>query len=120
MKLIFLVSLLSVNCLTSTAGLTTSNIPIANKTYKVINSVEAKTRWYSLDFIFFGFPFGKPPVHELIESKVKSENADALINIHYWNDKIIFLFLTVHRFGFNAEAIKFEETSQKNESKKSR
>lgn len=120
MKYIFLVIIFTINCLTSSAGLTTSNIPVANKPYKVTGSVEADTNWFSLDFIFFGFPLGKPRAHELIQEKLKSENADAFINIHYWNDKIVLLFFNVHRFGFNAESIKFEEVNNKNESKKTR
>ena len=108
------------NCVSSTGGIATSNIPFSNRNYKVIKPVDVSANWVSIDFALIGFPIKKPPVTELVNNTLQKENADALINIHYWNDKIILLFITIHRFGFKAEAVKLEEGITKNESKKAR
>ncbi|MBE7413578.1 MAG: hypothetical protein L6Q54_06060 [Leptospiraceae bacterium] len=97
------------NCASSTAGIATSNIPISNKRYKVISPIEEQLSWYSFDIGILGIPFKKPPIDEMISKILKDKNADALVNIRYWTDKTIILFLTRSRFGLNAEAIKFEE-----------
>ncbi len=107
------------NCSTSSAGITTSNVPIGNKKYKVLSPVEDYTAWVSLDIGIIGFPVSKPPVNRLMKESVQKKSADALINIHYWNDSIVLFLITIHRFGFHAEAIKFEEENA-NEVKKSR
>ena len=106
---IFLLILFSgLNCATSHAGMATSNIPIGEKKYQVISHVTKKVSWYTFDIGIFGFPLKKPPVHKLIQQAIDENKADALVNIRYWNDKAIFLFMTRNRFGFEADAVKFE------------
>jgi hypothetical protein len=111
MRYIFIVFFLSllIGCATSTAGISTSNIPIVTKKYKVVGQISEVESWLSIDFGVFGFPLTKPPVSELVDKVIKEKEADALINIRYWNDKTIIFFVTINRFGLNAEAIQFEE-----------
>lgn len=105
---ILLFSFLLTQCATSTAGIATSNIPIVNKKYKVLASVQEEESWITIDLGVFGFPLSKPPVSELMDRIIKEKEADALVNIRYWNDKKIILFITINRFGLSAEAVKFE------------
>lgn len=107
--IILLVSIFFFQCATSSAGISTSNIPIVSKKFKVLAPVEDKISWITFDFGIFGFPLTKPPVDELMTQILKEKQADALINIRYWNDRIILLFVTINRFGINADAVKFED-----------
>ena len=45
----------------------------------------------------------------MTEDLIRSKEADALINIRYWQDRSVFLFITRNRLGMNAEAIKFTD-----------
>ncbi|MCC5815999.1 MAG: hypothetical protein JJT78_14705 [Leptospira sp.] len=105
--------LLVLNCATSSAGLATSNIPITDQKYTVISPVETSTWWLSFDIGILGFPLSKPPVHDLVQATIEEKEADALINIRHWNDKIVILFITINRFGLNAEAVRFESAPPK-------
>jgi len=96
------------SCATSNAGIATSNIPLADKKYKVLGHVSKTISWNTFDIGVLGFPLGTPPVNRLIQEAITEKQADALVNIHYWNDKSIFLFITRNRFGFEADAVKFE------------
>ncbi len=98
-------------CATSSAGLSTSTIPMADKKYKVIAPVEGMKHWYTLDIAIIGIPLGEPPIDILLEELKREKDADALINVRYWTDKIVILFLTVNRLHISAEAVKFEEES---------
>lgn len=102
-----------VNCASSSAGIATSNIPIVEKKYTVLGPVEKSTYWVTIDLAVLGFPLSKPPIHALVEEAIADKEADALINIRHWNDKIIILFVTVNRFGLNAEAVRFETDPRK-------
>ncbi len=95
-------------CATANAGFATSNIPIAERKYKVIGSVEKEKGWMTFDFAIIGVPLQKPPVNSLMDDALKEKNADALVNIRYWNDRIIILFITWNRMGLTAEAVKFD------------
>lgn len=104
---LFIISLFLANCATSSAGMATSNIPIVDQKYKVIGPVEKQVSWFTLDFAIFGFPLQKPPIDTIINEAIAEQEADALINIRYWQDRTIFAFLVRNRLGLNAEAIKF-------------
>ncbi|HNK56770.1 MAG TPA: hypothetical protein PLL86_11165, partial [Leptospiraceae bacterium] len=95
------------NCASSSAGISTSNIPIVNKKYKVISPVEGRKSWVTIDIAILAVSFSTPPINELVQEMINSKEADALINIRYWQDRSIFLFLTWNRLGINAEAVKF-------------
>ncbi|RHX83474.1 LIC20211 family lipoprotein [Leptospira stimsonii] len=97
------------NCATSSAGLATSNIPVADRKYKVIGPVEGHKSWNTFDMAIVGIPLSEPPIDKLVNSMLTEKEADALINIRYWTDKYILLFITVNRLHINAEAIKFED-----------
>jgi hypothetical protein len=109
-KFIIITILLSlIQCASSSSGITTSNIPVVNRKYTVIGPVQNTETWYTFDIALFGFPLEKPPIDKIVNRAISEKNADALINIKYWQDKIIFLFITTNRIGISAEAIKFEE-----------
>ncbi|PJZ24806.1 hypothetical protein CH352_12290 [Leptospira hartskeerlii] len=98
-----------ISCATSSAGLATSTVPVADKKYKVISPVEGTKYWFTFDIAIIGIPLGEPPIDQLLEELKKEKEADALINVRYWTDKSIFVFLTMNRLHISAEAIKFEE-----------
>ena len=98
-----------INCATSSSGITTSNIPVVNRKYTVLGPVQNTETWYTFDVALFGFPLDKPPIDKIVNRAISEKNADALINIKYWQDKIILLFITINRIGISAEAIKFED-----------
>lgn len=101
------------HCASSSAGLATSNIPIVDQKYTVIGPVEKSDYWITFDIAFIGFPLSKPPMDKLVHDAIQESEADALINIRYWNDKSIILFITLNRIGLNAEAIKFQNDAKK-------
>ncbi|TGK01888.1 hypothetical protein EHQ53_15595 [Leptospira langatensis] len=105
---LFLALLLS-GCATSSAGLATSTIPMADKKYRVIAPVEGMKYWFTFDIAIIGVPLGEPPIDRLLDELKKEKEADALINVRYWTDKIIVAFVTVNRLHISAEAVKFEE-----------
>ncbi|PJZ70919.1 hypothetical protein CH373_06870 [Leptospira perolatii] len=109
-----------IQCATASAGLSTSTIPMADKKYKVLGPVEGQETWFTFDIAIIGIPFHAPPIDKLVDSLQKSKEADALINIRYWNDKFVLLFLTINRFHISAEAVKFEEDSTEPGKKKGR
>jgi hypothetical protein len=107
------ISTLMIQCASSSAGIATSNVPIVEKKYKVIGPVESQRDWYTFDVAIFGVPFQKPPIQEMVDTMIQEKEADALINIRYWSDRSVFLFITRNRIGINAEAISFEKTTIK-------
>lgn len=98
------------SCTTTSAGISTSNIPIVNKKYQILNTVSGTKGWIALDFGIVGIPLSEPLLNQLMQELINQNEADALINIRYWNDKMIFGFITYHRVGITAEAVKFEDT----------
>ena len=109
-KLLYIVlCVILINCASSSAGIATSNIPIVNKKYKVIGPVEMKNTWMTLDIAILAVAFSTPPINEMMDDMIRSKEAVALINIRYWQDRSVFLFLTRNRLSVNAEAVKFIE-----------
>ena len=106
------------NCASSSAGMATSNVPIIDRKYKVVGSVEKQKGWITMDFIIFAFPLDKPPVNYLVKTSLEEHDADALINIRYWTDRSNFLFLIYNRMGITAEAISFEDGEKGKKKKK--
>lgn len=115
---VFLISLILANCATSSAGIATSNIPVADRKYKVIGPVEGHKTWNTFDMAIIGVPLSEPPIDKLVTAMLTEKEADALINIRYWTDKYILLFLTINRLHINAEAIKFEDQNDQNGKKR--
>lgn len=106
---LFFVSLTLFHCATSSAGIATSNIPVADRKYKVIGPVEGHKTWNTFDIAIVGVPLSEPPIDKVVTTMLTEKEADALINIRYWTDKYILLFITINRLHINAEAIKFED-----------
>ncbi|RHX78818.1 hypothetical protein EHQ05_08440 [Leptospira yasudae] len=115
---VFLISLILANCATSSAGIATSNIPVADRKYKVIGPVEGHKTWNTFDMAIIGVPLSEPPIDKVVNAMLTEKEADALINIRYWTDKYILLFLTINRLHINAEAIKFEDQNDQNGKKR--
>lgn len=115
---VFLISLILANCATSSAGIATSNIPVADRKYKVIGPVEGHKTWNTFDIAIVGVPLSEPPIDKVVTAMLTEKEADALINIRYWTDKYILLFLTINRLHINAEAIKFEDQNDQNGKKR--
>jgi hypothetical protein len=106
--LLLILASLHISCASAHAGIAASNIPIIEKKYSVLGPVETKEYWIALDFAVLGFSVKEPPINKAMQDLQDQKKADALINIRYWNDRIILLFVTVHRMGIQAEAIQFE------------
>ncbi|TGK41332.1 LIC20211 family lipoprotein [Leptospira andrefontaineae] len=104
-----LLAISTISCATSSAGLATSTVPVADKKYKVVSPVEGTKYWFTFDIAIIGIPLSEPPIDQLLDELKKEKEADALINVRYWTDKSIFVFLTVNRLHISAEAIKFED-----------
>ena len=105
---VIFILLFCIKCASSTAGLATSNIPIVNKNYEVIGSVEGQKSWWTFDIGIIGVPLKKPPMVELVKQLIKKKDAAALVNIRYWNDKTIIFFMTYNRIGITADAVRFK------------
>lgn len=101
-----------INCATSSAGIATSNIPVLNRKYKVIGPVQKETSWYTFDVAIIGIQISRPPMDKIVSDILTEQNADALINIKYWQDRSVFLFITRNRIGVSADAIKFEDDAK--------
>ena len=98
--------LLFASCVSSTAGIATSNIPLEGKEFRVLGPAEVTLTWNSFDIGFIGIPFGTPPVDRAERILLEKYGGDALINLRYWSDKSIYLFITRHRFHLKADVVK--------------
>ncbi|BDA77512.1 hypothetical protein LPTSP3_g04420 [Leptospira kobayashii] len=98
------------NCASSTVGIASSNRPLPNIPYETIKSVEKNFSWFSFDIGIIGIPTSIPPADNVIQSLMEGEDADAVVNIRYWNDKSVYGPVTRHRFGIKGDLVKF--TSQ--------
>ncbi|MBI3396018.1 MAG: hypothetical protein HY042_09295 [Spirochaetia bacterium] len=98
-------------CVSATAGITTSNIPLEGRKYTVLGSAETSVSWTSFEFIgLIGIPLRRPPVDEAMQELLKSKGGDALINIRYSTDNIIvFFFFNIHRFHIKADVVKIDK-----------
>lgn len=62
-----------ISCATSSAGLATSTVPVADKKYKVISPVEGTKYWFTFDIAIIGIPLGEPPIDQLLEELKKEK-----------------------------------------------
>lgn len=103
------VSIFSGGCVTATAGIATSNIPLEGKQYTVVGTGTVVEKWVGLDLGIIGFPLGAPPVDKAVQKLLSEKKGDALINLRFGTDKFIFLFfITMHRFHLTADVVKLE------------
>lgn len=114
---ISLFSLFVSNCASSSVGVATSNRPIPNVTYETTKSVEKTFTWHAIDIVVFGISFNEPPIDKLYEQLLDGEQADAVVNIRYWNDKSIFGPWTRYRFSIKGDLVKFTNQSPTTSSK---
>ena len=107
-------------CVSASAGLTTSNIPLEGRKYKVLGSAETSVSWFSIDLGIIGFPLSRPPVDEALKELMNSKGGDALINIRYSTDRMILTLVTLHRFHVKADVVKLEAAPPPEETKPKR
>lgn len=100
--------LLLVQCAGANAGIAVSNVPTEGQTYTVLGTAETTKSWWSLDLAVLAFPLGEPPVAEAVEDLLKQKEGNALINLRFWTDRTIILFMTRHRFHLQADVIRFD------------
>jgi hypothetical protein len=103
------------SCVTTNAGITTSNIPLNHnlQNIKYITTDTIKKSWYNFDIGILGFPLQEPPIDEAIKELLSKHQGDALINIKYYTQKSIFLFITKNTLVIKADVVKIEK--QENE-----
>lgn len=94
------------NCASASAGITTSNIPLEGRKFKVLGPAETTVYWYSFDVGVFGMPLEIPPIDAAYQALLAEKGGDALINLRYSTDRFIILPVTVHRFHLKADVIK--------------
>lgn len=97
------------NCASSSVGVATSNRPIPNTTYETTKSVEKTFTWYAVDIVLYGKVISEPPFDSIYESLMEGEDADAVVNIRYWNDKSVFGPWTRYRFSVKGDLVKFTQ-----------
>ena len=108
---LLLFALTLANCATATVGLVTSNIPLEGRTYTVLGTAETTKKWYSFDIGIVGLPLKDPPIDEAIQELLAAKGGDALVNIRYFTERAIFLFVvTQHRFHIKADVVKITGT----------
>ncbi|MBR33612.1 MAG: hypothetical protein CMN77_20090 [Spirochaetaceae bacterium] len=100
--------LISSSCASSSAGITTSNIPLSGKNYRVVGNGQTQVDWWSLDLGLVGLPLEEPPIDRAVQELIDQHNGDALINLRYSTDRFIFLFMTRHRFTLKADVVKVQ------------
>ncbi len=104
---------LCLSCASASAGITTSTIPLEGKPYRILGDAETTRSWWSFDIGFLGFPLRQPPVDEAVQDLLQEKGGDALVNLRYFTDRSIFLFMTRHRFYLKAEVVKLEGETRK-------
>lgn len=95
------------NCASSSVGVSPSNRPLPNQTYETIKSVEKVYSWYAFDIIVYGASIGTPPMTDIYSDLMQGEEADAIVNLRYYNDKSVFGFITRYRFGIKGDLVRF-------------
>lgn len=106
MSLILIIA--TAGCASSSAGITTSNIPLTGKNYRVVGNGQAQVEWWAFDIGLVGLPLQEPPIDEAVQQLLEEYKGDALINIRYSTDRAIFLFMTRHTFTIRADVVKVQ------------
>jgi len=97
------------SCAGANAGIAVSNVPVEGQTYTVLGPAEVTRSWWSFDAAVIAFPLAEPPVSLAVQDLLKQKEGDALINIRYWTDRTIILFMTRHRFHIQADVIRLDK-----------
>jgi hypothetical protein len=97
-------------CISASGGIATSNLPVEGRKYEVIGPAETTVSWWTLDLGIIGLPLADPPVDEAESRLINQNQGDALINLRYWTDRSMFLFIiNRHRFHLKADVIRFTD-----------
>ncbi|MBU43577.1 MAG: hypothetical protein CMN76_10180 [Spirochaetaceae bacterium] len=106
--LLFLLLAGIAGCASSSAGITTSNVPLTGKNYRIVGNGKTQVDWWSFDVGLLGLPLQEPPIDKAVQELLQTHNGDALINLRYSTDRSIFLFMTRHRFTLQADVVKVQ------------
>lgn len=109
MKIVFLsfLFLILASCATSTVGMSPSNVPVTNREFEVLGSAETTVSWTTFDMVLLGGSMGSPPMDEAVQNLLAEHQGDALVNLRYWTDRTIILFITLNRLHLEADVVKF-------------
>lgn len=96
------------HCAASHAGIATSNIPINFQKQEIqyIATDTVTTDWWVYDMGIFGLPLGDPPVDEALQTLLSRHQGDALVNIRYYTQRYVFLFLSRYSLTVKADVVK--------------
>ncbi|MFN3604161.1 MAG: hypothetical protein ACK4UJ_05595 [Leptonema sp. (in: bacteria)] len=102
-------------CATSYAGIATSNIPLNQSTQDIeyMGTDSIQKSWFHFDIGILGFPLTEPPVDSAIEELIKKYQGDALINIRYYTQRSIFLFITRNTLYIKADVVRIKKEGDK-------
>ena len=104
------IALTTGGCISASGGIATSNLPVEGRQFEVIGPAETTVSWWTLDLGIIGLPLSDPPVSEAESRLVNQNEGDALINLRYWTDRSMFLFIiNRHRFHLKADVIRFTD-----------
>lgn len=97
------------SCVSATGGIATSNIPLEGRAYRVLGPAETTLSWWAIDTGLVGLPLSDPPIDQAMQTLLEEKQGDALINLRYWTDRSVFLFILIrNRFHLKAEVVKFK------------
>ncbi len=112
-RLIFLILWLSILnvCVSSNAGIATSNIPLNYNIQDIeyIKTDSIEKHWYNFDIGILGFPLKEPPIDSAIQELLNNNQGDALINIRYYTQKSIFLFITRNTLFIKGDIVRIKK-----------
>jgi hypothetical protein len=113
-KYYFLYCIFFSYCITTNAGITTSNIPLNHNIQNIqyITTDTIQKSWWNFDIGILGFPLQEPPIDEGLNELLNKHKGDALINIRYYTKKSIFLFVTKNTLVIKADIVKIEHEPQ--------
>lgn len=109
--LLSLVLLLGASCASASGGFSVSTIPVETRRFEVVAPGEETTlSWWSVDLGIIGLPLSEPPVARAEQELLDRSQGDALVNLRYWNDRSVFLFIVNRqRFHLKADVIRFTD-----------
>lgn len=106
-------------CVTSNAGIATSNIPLNHNLQEIeyIKTDNIEKSWFNFDIGILGFPLKEPPIDEALNELIQRNNGDALINIRYYTQRSIFLFITRNTLNIKADVVKIKDLKENKKTK---
>lgn len=104
------------SCVSSNAGIATSNIPLNYNLQEIeyIKTDSIEKHWFHFDIGILGFPLKEPPIDLAINELLEKNQGDALINIRYYTQKSIFLFITRNTLFIKGDVVRIKKNIQDN------